>query len=353
MSNRAKNIIYSLVLLGLLATVYFYRKYQSSTNKETDSKTPSYVAIQGEAQGTTYLIKYEDTQRRNLQSAVDSLLRDFDQSLSTWQEDSDVSRFNRADTSGITLRYPYFYEVLQKSKEIYAYSEGAFDPTIAPLSNAWGFGFSKASEMTPTLVDSLQRLVSFDYITFDEKRLKKKKEGVMLDFNSIAQGYSVDVIANYFISLGIRNYMVELGGEVACAGVNEEGEAWQIGIKDPILAEKGKAEAKAIVALKDQSLATSGNYEKFYIKDGKKYTHILNPKTGYPVEHGLLSATVIAEDAITADAFATLCLVVGLEKSKEILAEKPQLSAYLIYNDEQGKLKSFKSEGIKKILQEF
>ncbi len=191
-----------------------------------------------------------------------------------------------------------------------------------------------------------------DYIGFDEKKVYKKKKGVSLDFNAIAQGYSVDVLAAYLQSQGIENFMVELGGEVMCRGRNPEGNIWKIGIKNPILAEKGQVALHAAISLDGQGLATSGNYEKFYVKDGKKYAHILNPKTGQPVFHSVLSATVIAPDAMTADAFATLFMVLSLEESKAILAKEKDLEAYLIFADEQGELQGYMSDGIRQMVEE-
>lgn len=351
MSNRTKNILYSLFLLLVVGSVYLVRSC-SEAPQEPAEANKQLLVLEGAAQGSTYQIKYIDAQKRNLKAQIDSILRDFDQSLSAWVADSELSRFNTSATDTLYFRYPYFYEVLRKSEEIFRFSQGAFDPTVAPLAEAYGFGFKKAQTLEATTIDSLLQFVSMDYIGFDEKKVYKKKKGVSLDFNAIAQGYSVDVLAAYLQSQGIENFMVELGGEVVCRGRNPEGNIWKIGIKNPVLAEKGQVALHAAISLDKQGLATSGNYEKFYIKDGKKYAHILNPKTGQPVFHSVLSATVIAPDAMTADAFATLFMVLSLEESKTLLAKEKDLEAYLIYADEQGQLQGYMSDGIRKMVEE-
>ncbi len=351
MSNRTKNIFYSLFLLLAVGGVYLVRSC-SEAPQEPAEANQQLLVLEGTAQGSTYQIKYIDTQKRMLKPQIDSILRDFDLSLSAWVADSELSRFNAAGTDTLYFRYPYFYEVLRKSEEVFRFSQGAFDPTVAPLAEAYGFGFKKAQSLAANTIDSLLQFVSMDYIGFDEKKVYKKKKGVSLDFNAIAQGYSVDVLAAYLQSQGIENFMVELGGEVMCRGRNPEGNIWKIGIKNPILAEKGQVALHAAISLDGQGLATSGNYEKFYVKDGKKYAHILNPKTGQPVFHSVLSATVIAPDAMTADAFATLFMVLSLEESKAILAKEKDLEAYLIFADEQGELQGYMSDGIRQMVEE-
>lgn len=349
MNPRAKNIIYSLILLIAIVGVYHYREYQKQKQQpdKQQSLASGWFELRGAAQGTTYQIKYYDSLKRDFQPAIDSLLRLFDLALSTYVPASEISRFNAVDTKRLCYELPYFLPVLRKSKEVYEATGGAFDPTIAPLVRAYGFAPGAPPEPpTEPVLDSLRRLVGFSHIEFDESCVWKKQDFVQLDFNAIAQGYSVDVLAEYLLAQGVRHFMIELGGELRCAGKNREGTRWRIGIKDPVQAEQGKSIAYAIVELEDEGLATSGNYEKFYVKNGKKYTHTIDPRTGRPVTHTLLSATVIAPDAMTADAYATAFMVIGLDEARRLLDEHPELKAYLIYDD-RGTLKAFVSPALK------
>jgi thiamine biosynthesis lipoprotein len=347
MNNAQKNAIYSAVLIILMLVVYWWR----SSDVPVAKTAPKLMMISGNTMGTSYNISYLDSLGRDFTQSMDSLLLIFNESLSTYQANSEISRFNQ-DTA-FTFKLPFFYPVLKKSQEIYEISEGAFDPTVAPLVNYWGFGFKNIKSLKPDnqAIDSLLQYVGWaKYIQFDEKAVRKTKKGVMLDFNAIAQGYGTDVAANLLKAKGITNYMVEIGGEVVCKGVNLKGEVWRIGISNP--QDTLSNQLIASMELKNRGLATSGNYRRFYVKDGKKYAHTLNPKTGFPVQHSLLSATVLAPDAMTADAIATVFMVVGLEKAKEILAKRKELDAYLIYDDGQGKLKTFATEAIKASLKE-
>lgn len=354
MTPRAKNALYSLIVIAVLAMIYLYRKNPTEKSVSNASETKKLLLVQGKAQGTTFSIKYLDVKNRNLQTQIDSILVDFDKSLSTYRPTSEISTFNKTETDSILFNFPYFYPVLKASKEIFEISKGAFDPTIAPLVNAYGFGFTKAQDLTDNQIKSILQLVDFKLISFDKTSVKKLKKGVTLDFNAIAQGYSVDVVGNYLKSLNITDFMVEIGGEIVCSGKNQDNKTWGIGIKNPILAEKGETATKAVVLLDNKALATSGNYEKFYIKDGKKFAHILNPTTGKPAQQNILSATVVADNAMSADGFATVFMVVGLDKAKEIITNNPALNldVYLIYINDKGELASFMTEEMKKIIQE-
>lgn len=354
MTPQAKNAIYSLIILVLLAMAYFYRKYTDKTITENTTQTKKLLLVQGKAQGTTFSIKYLDAKNRDLQTQIDSILVDFDKSLSTYRPDSEISTFNKTEIDSIQFGFPYFYPVLKASKEIFEISQGAFDPTIAPLVNAYGFGFTKAQDLTENQIKNILQLVDFKLITFNQKSVKKLKKGVTLDFNAIAQGFSVDVVADYLKTLDINDFMVEIGGEIVCSGKNQDNKTWGIGIKNPILAEKGETATKAVVLLDNKALATSGNYEKFYIKDGKKFAHILSPLTGKPAQQNILSATVVADNAMIADGFATVFMVLGLDKAKEIITKNPtkNLEVYLIYANEKGELVSFMTEKMKKMIQE-
>lgn len=341
MDLRIKNIYYSLFILSLIGVFWLYRKYNSS--HEVQKEAPALMHIKGQTMGTFYAIKYLDDQSRNWKSEVDSVLVSFNQSLSTYIPDSEISTFNKEEEFAFNLAF--FYPVLKRSKEIFEATQGAFDPTIMPLVNAWGFGPKGRQTPEAQTVDSLLNLVDYRLIEFDETGVRKTKTGTQLDFSAIAKGYGVDVVADFLRSKGIHNFMVEIGGEVVCSGKNEEGNWWKIGIENPVAESEEKR--IAIFELANKALATSGNYKNFYEKDGKKYAHTLSPVTGYPVTHELLSATVFAADCMTADAYATAFMVAGLEKSMEWIEADSSLDAFLVYSNEDGTLSVFLSEGMK------
>jgi FAD:protein FMN transferase len=332
-----KSKLYPLILLLLIFIVY---KYREGNNEKK-------VVINGTTMGTTYAIKYLHKEGLNFQASIDSLLEVFNQSMSTYIPDSEISLFNK--NSDFEFRLPYFYPVLEKSQEVYEATGGAFDPTIMPLVNAWGFGPSKERVPDSSTVLYLLQLVNFKNIVFNDKVVKKTMPGAMLDFSAIAKGYGVDVIADFLASKDVKNMMVEIGGEVVCRGVNESGNLWTIGIDKPDLEQRS---FQAIVKLENKAVATSGNYRNFYVKDGKKYAHTLSPVTGFPVEHSLLSASVFSKDCMTADAYATAFMVMGLEKAKEVLEKHKELDAFLIYADENGQYKTFTTEGLKPFVKE-
>jgi len=330
-----KNIIYSLLLLASIFIVYQYRQSQQPQQL--------LVAFTGTTMGTTYTVKYLDAQERDLQRAVDSLLVVFNQSLSTYEKNSEINTFNQ--TTLMRYRLPYFYPVLQKSKDIYEVTQGAFDPTVAPLVNAWGFGPNRGETPDSTQIDSLLSMVGFDSIFFDSVAVCKLKPGIKLDFSAIAKGYGVDVVAQLIASRGIKDYFVEIGGEVVCSGNNDRGTLWTIGVNVPKI-DAGATQTFGTVQLNNQGMATSGNYRNYYVRDGKKYAHTISPYTGYPVEHSLLSATVVAPDCMTADAYATAFMVMGIEKAKAIIKQQG-LEAFLIYSNDAGDMEAFITDGLK------
>lgn len=304
--------------------------------------------VKGLAQGTSYHITYIDNGGRNFERQIDSLLIEIDNSLSTYQPKSIISKFNATDSIMHTDKM--FRDVFIDAKNIYEKSQGAFDPTIAPIVNAWGFGFKNMDKTDDKTIDSLLQFVDFNAVQLQDSFVFKNNKNIMLDFNAIAQGYSVDVIANFLEDKKIKNYMVEIGGELRVKGNNTKGKLWRIGIDKPI-ENNDIRDLQAVINLEDKALATSGNYRKFYEKDGVKYSHTINPKTGRPVKHTLLSATVITNTCSYADAYATTFMVVGLEKSKEILAENSDLEAILIYEDEKNEIQTFVSQGISKFIE--
>jgi thiamine biosynthesis lipoprotein len=239
----------------------------------------------------------------------------------------------------------WFIEVFNKAKEVSEATDGAFDITVGPLVNAWGFGRDSMPNVDSTIVDSLLGFVGFRKVSLSGDRLIKSDPRIYIDVNALAQGYSCDVLASWLESQGIRHYMVDVGGEVRVKGKNPDGSAWRIGIDRPVMGNMIPGEEiEAVVNLKNKSLATSGNYRKYYEVNGVKYVHTINPHTGYPVMQNLLSASIIAGDCMTADAYATACMVIGLERSKELLQSHPELQGLLIFSDEKGQYRIWKTD---------
>lgn len=302
-----------------------------SPNEQTDR---NYIRLQGNAQGTTFQILYYDSLQRDFSAQIDSLLKQMDISLSTYVPQSIISRVNKNDSAVVLDEH--FINVFNRAQEIAMLSDGAFDITVAPLVNAYGFGFTKKENVDSMLVDSLLNYIGFQKVKIEEGKLIKEQSQIQLDFNAIAQGYSVDVLADFLEEKGVKNYMVEIGGELRCKGVNAKGNYWNIGIDKP-LENTEKREMQTVVQLKNKAMATSGNYRKIYENGGKKYSHTINPKTGWPVKHQLLSATVLADDAMSADAFATVFMVIGKDAAIEFLEKHKELNlqVYFIYQDNE------------------
>ncbi|QRQ99785.1 FAD:protein FMN transferase [Dyadobacter sandarakinus] len=303
------------------------------------------ISISGEAQGTTYHIKYFDRQKRDFKVQIDSILADFDKCLSLYRKDSEIVVFNNNTVH--KFQSPYFFPVLNKSKEIYKATSGAFDPTIMPLTEALGFG---ARRTDPELanVDSLLQYVGFEKISFNADSVTKIKAGVRLDMNGIAQGYSVDIVSAFLRSRDIDRFMVEIGGEVVCSGVKHDNLPWTAGIENPLK----RGALFATVKLAGLAMTTAGNYNNHFTRNGRVFNHIINPKTGSMEETSLLSVTVFSKDAITADGYDTAFFVMGLEATKQFLSQQNDLEAYLIYTDEKGKVSSYVTEGMQELIKE-
>lgn len=306
-----------------------------------------YYKLAGLAQGTTYHITYLDPKGRDFKSEIESQLENFNKSLSIYDSASIVSKINRNEPGVKPDRH--FIKVYNKSLEVNKNSAGLFDVTVAPLVNAWGFGFTERRDVDSALIDSLLEFVGMEKVKLNGSELVKENRGIMFDFNAIAQGYSVDLVAEYLDSLKIDNYLVEIGGEIRAKGKNPKNDTWKIGIDKPNENNNVPGEAlQNIIEIDNSSLATSGNYRKFFEKEGQKFTHFINPNTGYPVYSNLLSVTVIANDCMTADAYATSLMIMGLEKSKEFLSKNRDIEAYMIYSDEKGDFKTYSTEGMEK-----
>jgi FAD:protein FMN transferase len=314
--------------------------------------TSVYSNITGFIQGSTYSIVYENKKNIDpgeLRAKVEKIFHNFDLSLSLYNDSSVLSKINRNEE---VIVDSFFTEAFRKSVIISEMTDGAFDLTVGPLVRAWGFGPDAHKSFTESKRDSLLKLTGMKNVSIVNGRIIKTDPRVMLDFNAIAQGYSVDVICDYFDNLGINNYLVEIGGEVRAKG-KKNGNLWRIGIDKPEdnNLSPGKT-LEAIVSITDKALATSGNYRKFYIEDGVKYSHEIDPKTGYPVKNTVLSVSVITNDCATADGFATAFMVMGKDKIIEFLKTHPELEVYLIYSDEAGNFKTWTSEKLKKNISE-
>jgi thiamine biosynthesis lipoprotein len=297
-----------------------------------------YLQINGATQGTTFHIAYQDPKERDFSKKIFQLLAEFDASVSTYNPQSIITKVNQNQV-GVKLD-PYFITCFEQAKIIWDMTEGAFDPTVYPLVNAWGFGPERKSVLEQQKIDSLLAFVGFDKIEIVNGQIQKKDPRVQLDFNAFAQGYSVDVLANFLLKKGVQNFIVEIGGEVYAHGKAENGK-WRVGIEQPVENKTTKNELQIIVELQELAVATSGNYRRFKEVDGKKIVHHLDPKTGKPTANNLLSASVFSAHAIQSDALATGFLVLGLEKSKEFLKQHPEIQVFFIYADDQGKYRVF------------
>lgn len=302
-----------------------------------------YYNIQGKAEGTSYNIIYQYEGNRDFRMDIEDLLADFEKSLSVYDETSIISRVNRNEDIEVD---DYFTHVFNKAKEISIQAEGTFDISAEPLFRAWGFSSEKKNIPDEEQIEKLKANIGMDKVWIDNKRVVKSAPGVLLNVNAIAKGYSADIVASYLEKQHCFDYLVEIGGEIRVKGCNTQGEDWKIGIDRP--SENNPVpgqDLQVILQITDRGIATSGNYRQFYIENGKKVTHTINPATGYPAIHNLLSTTVIADDAITADAFATAFMVGGMDKALEWIEKNPELDALFIC-DEEGDYKVYYTSGI-------
>ena len=300
----------------------------------TGKKELKLYKFSGAAQGTYYAITYCADNNENLQPAVDSLLKQFDRSVSAYLTASIISRLNNNDT---TATADQIYEtVFKKSMEVSEATDGAFDITVGPLVNAWGFGFSKKAKVDQSLIDSLLPLVGYRKVKLSKGKLIKTDPRIRIDFDAIAQGYTSDWLALFFESKGIHDYLIDVGGEVLGRGLKPDGQIWSVAIEMPAKNSEDERKIQAILSLKDKAISTSGSYRKYYEENGTRYSHTIDPSNGYPVKHSLLSVSVLAVDCITADAYATAFMVMGLEKSKVFLTKHPEIEAYFISDDQRG-----------------
>jgi FAD:protein FMN transferase len=301
------------------------------------------IAFNGEAQGTYYTVTYFAEEEKVTKASTDSLLRAFDMVASLWVSESIISAVNNNTVDFVDD--PHFIYLFNISKDVAEKTNGAFDFTIGPLASAWGFGFREKIEISPRVIDSLKALVGYEKVSLVDGKIIKTHPNIQFDFNAVAQGYSVDLLGKFLESKNINNYLVDIGGEVLARGKKPDGSRWLIGIEKPADDANSERALQATIELTDRAIATSGNYRKFYEKDGIRYPHTINPQTGYPVKHTLLSATVIAENAAIADAYATAFMVMGKEKSIDFLEDK-KMEVFFIYSDVDGTFKTWASPSI-------
>ncbi|MDR1459203.1 MAG: FAD:protein FMN transferase [Bacteroidales bacterium] len=307
------------------------------------------IHLEGFAQGTYYSIRYYDPLNRNLQTAIDSILSDFDKTASIYDETSIISRINRNEDNNILLNDD-FKQLFAFSMEVSRQTQGAFDITVGQLVNAWGFGNEKRQNMTNEKIDSLLDCVGYDKVILKDNQLIKQHPCIKLDFNAIAQGYSVDKLGIYFDSLHIDNYLIDIGGEILAKG-NKKGESWQVGVERPADKKEMQRQLITSIVLNDKALVTSGNYRKYYEENGMRIAHTISPESGYPVENGLLSVTVLHDCATFADAYATAFMVMGVEASIEFIKKHRGMDAFFIYQKADS-VYTCATEGFQRLIKE-
>lgn len=310
------------------------------------NRTQPYYTINGLIFGTVYNITYQYD--GDLKVEIDEELKRFDGSLSPFNDTATITRINRNED---IVPDTFFTNVFHRSMEISEETDGAFDITVAPLANAWGFGFKKSAFPDSTMIDSLLDITGYTKVALsNEGKVVKQDKRMMLSCSAVAKGYAVDVIAQFLAKKGIKNFMVEIGGEIVAQGENPKKDLWRIGINKPVDDLSINQELQTVLSVTGVGIATSGNYRNFYYKDGKKYAHTIDPRTGYPVQHNILSATVIAKDCMSADAYATAFMVMGLEEAERFANAHPDIDACFIYTDENGKLQTYYTKGMERFI---
>jgi thiamine biosynthesis lipoprotein len=311
------------------------------------NRVPQKMVLQGEAQGSYYAITYFDEQGRNFQQEIDSIFHAVDVSVNLWVDTSVISKVNRNEEVKLDS---IFVDNFRIAQEAASFSDGYFDPTISPIVAAWGFSYKHGDTITPQLIDSLKQLVDYRNIRIEEGKVVKANPAMTLDFNAIAQGYTSDLIASFLDSRGIKNYLVDTGGEIMARGEKPNGQPWIVGIEKPADNWDSEQVVHTRIALRDKGLVTSGSTRKYVERNGKRYSHCIDPKTGYPVEHNVLSVTVLAENSVWADALASICMVMGMEKSLPLIESMNGVEAYYIYVNEQNALETFATDGFAKLV---
>ena len=305
-------------------------------------RQPKKVVLQGLAQGSYYAVTYFDEQNRNFQREIDSIFHAVDMSVNLWVDSSVISKVNRNEEVVLDGIFVDNFNIAQEAALL---SDGYFDPTISPIVAAWGFSYKNGDSITPQLIDSLKQLVDYRKVRIENGKVIKTNPDIRLDFNAIAQGYTSDLIATFLDSKGIKNYLVDTGGEIMARGNKPDGKPWIVGIEKPAKNWDSEQVIQTRITLRDKGLVTSGSTRKYVERNGKRYSHCIDPKTGYPVEHNVLSATVMAESSVWADALASICMVMGMEKSLPLIESMDGVEAYYIFVNEKGELETFATEG--------
>ena len=338
--NNRKAVICSVIFIASVLAVQLYGK----------NNVGEPIKIEGATMGTSYHITYFDKRGRNFKREIDSLLLVVNKSINTYDSSSEVSRFNRSK-KGIAFKLPYLYQPIKKAEEVFLISQGAFDLTVMPLVNAWGFGPAKQLRPERAMIDSIKAFVGFAKVKLTNDSITKQDERVQLDFGGIGQGYGADVVTEFLKSKGITNMLIELGGEGMAVGKNlKSNKPWQIGILNPNSTQENQF-FKAYISLENKSFTTSGNYFNYREIEGKKYSHTIDPSTGFPAQRAILSASIFSADCTTADAWATAMMVMGHEKAIQLLKKHPEIDALLIYTSPQGKMKTYLTPGVKSLIQ--
>ena len=326
------------IALLVLGTVWILARHNSPMPYQTTS---------GLIFGTVYNITYQYD--GDLKAEIEAELKLFDGSLSPFNDTATITRINRNED---LIPDTFFTNVFRRSMEISRETEGAFDITVAPLANAWGFGFKKGAFPDSIMIDSLLDITGYTKVMLSQEgKIMKQDPRIMLSCSAVAKGYAVDVVAQFLQKKGIHNFMVDIGGEVVVRGENPKQGLWRIGINKPVDDSLAvNQELQTVLQVTNVGIATSGNYRNYYYKDGKKYAHTIDPRTGYPVQHNILSATVVAPDCMSADAYATAFMVMGLEEAERFANAHPDIDACFIYTDEQGKLQVFYTKGMERYM---
>ena len=332
------------LLLLCAGTIYVIRTNNTTENSTSGMHESAAIGeawndadiqkCSGSVFGTEYHITYQNG--GDIHNELKEVMADVDNSLSPFNKESVITAINNGNNVEADSM---FTEVFDMAKNVAEETQGAFDITVAPLVNAWGFGFKNKIDVSKEKIDSIRKYVGFEKVHMENGKVIKEDKNIMLDCSAIAKGYGVDAVGRYLEKKKIRNYMVEIGGEIRVKGCNPEGRLWKVGISKPIDDSLNvNGEIQEVLMVSDIAIATSGNYRNFYIKDNKKYAHTIDPRTGYPVQHSILSSTVVAPTCALADAYATSFMVVGLDEAKKILTRHKELQAYFIYTDSKGKM---------------
>lgn len=304
--------------------------------------SPKKFVVDGLAQGSYYEITYFDSRERDFKPQFDSIFALIDASVSLWVDSSVISKVNRNED---VVLDKVFVDNFNIAQEYAALSNGAFDPTVAPLVSMWGFSYKDDIELTDDNIDSVRQLVDYRKVRIADGKLVKDDVRIKLDFNAIAQGYTADVIADFLCRQGIDDYLVNVGGEIMAHGAKPDGSTWVVGIEKPAESWDSSPVMQTRVRLGDNGLVTSGSYRKYVERGGKRYSHTIDPATGYPVQHSLISVTVMAESSARADALASICMVMGFEKSLELIKSLGGVEAYYIFANADGDLETFATDG--------